>query len=180
MPSKIYTRTGDKGQTGIIDGQRLEKSALRIQVLGDVDELNCQLGVLTAYIDDIPTLQTQLLAIQSRLFELGAELAMPKSLRLSADDIQDLERQIDKYNANLPLLRNFILPTGTLSVSHCHLSRAVCRRAERQLCALVNHEFVNPHSLAYLNRLSDYLFILARYLAKHSNTQEQQWQPQNK
>jgi len=180
MKATIYTRTGDLGQTGLANGERLPKTAARIQVLGDIDELNCQIGVLNAQLElDQP--HQQLLQSQSLLFELGAELASPDSAYLCAKDVRQLEQQIDNYSAELPALQHFILPSGSPSISHSHLSRAVCRRAERSLWMLAQYENLNQYSLQYLNRLSDYLFILARYIGKHSQIEEQKWQmPPNK
>ncbi len=172
MP-KIYTRTGDKGQTGLATGARLAKHSLEIHNLGDVDELNCQLGVLAAYLDT-PSIQAELSQIQALLFEIGAELATEKPT-IKADDSLVLEQQIDSYQQQLPALTHFILPAGSVAISHCHLARAVCRRAERSLSQLASKKSINPFTQQYLNRLSDYLFVLARYIGKENHIEEQAW-----
>lgn len=161
--SKIYTRTGDDGSTGLGDGSRVPKSHLRIAAIGDVDELNSGLGVLLA--EPLPEdLRALLLAIQQELFNLGGELAIPGSELLKADAVQRLDEAVEHYNAALPRLAEFILPGGTRSAALAHQSRTVARRAERALVALAATESVNKPPRQYLNRLSDLLFVLARVL----------------
>jgi len=173
--TRIYTRTGDDGTTGLADGSRLPKDHLRIEVLGCVDELNSQLGLLSAHAPGEPN--EQLRVIQNRLFDLGAELAAPGARRLSGQDVTWLEQRLDADSAGLPPLREFILPGGGLAATHCHLARSVCRRCERRLVALARAEAINPSTLHYMNRLSDLLFVLARVLARQAGEAENFWQP---
>jgi len=174
--SKIYTRTGDKGTTGLGDGSRVEKDDIRIEAFGTVDELNSALGTVLAC--DIPeTIQTYLTDIQHDLFDLGGELCIPGHTTLSDKDTSRLERILDEFNMDLPALKDFILPAGGTATSHCHLARTTCRRAERRVYTLSKQQTVNPAALMYLNRLSDLLFVIARILARHENGQEVLWQP---
>jgi len=173
--TKIYTKTGDSGSTGLADGGRADKDSLRISVIGDVDELNSLLGLLAAYdIDD--SIQTILLDIQHILFDLGGELAIPDSEIVTEAHVEYLENIIDEYNAPLPPLKEFILPGGSISAATCHTARSVCRRAERQLVGLSKEVFVNKNSLRFMNRLSDLLFVFARTLARSEGGQEVYWQ----
>ena len=163
--TKIYTKTGDSGSTGLADGSRVDKDSLRISVIGDVDELNSVLGLLAAHdIDD--SLETILLDIQHVLFDLGGELAIPSSEMITESRVEYLEKIIDEYNASLPPLKEFILPGGSIPAATCHTARAVCRRAERQLVGLSREISINQVSLIFLNRLSDLLFVFARPLAR--------------
>lgn len=174
--SKISTRTGDDGSTGLGDGSRVPKSHLRIAAIGDVDELNSGLGVLLA--EPLPEdLRALLLAIQQELFNLGGELAIPGSELLKADAVQRLDEAVEHYNAALPRLAEFILPGGTRSAALAHQSRTVARRAERALVALAATESVNKPPRQYLNRLSDLLFVLARVLARQDGGSEVLWHP---
>jgi len=175
--SKIYTRTGDAGTTGLADGQRLAKDHPRIQAFGDIDELNSLLGVIRAVCGATDALEPYFSALQHRLFDIGGELAMPDYQVATAAWVTLLEQWLDRLNAELPNLQEFILPAGTLATAHCHQARAVCRRAERTLWTLAQTETVNPHSLCYLNRLSDLLFVMARTLARREGAQEVTWQP---
>jgi cob(I)alamin adenosyltransferase len=161
--TQIATRTGDDGTTGLGDGTRVAKDALRVQAMGDVDELNSSLGVLLAepLPDDVRDL---LVTIQHELFNLGGELSIPGYELLKAGAVLRLDEALTHYNAALPRLAEFILPAGTRSAALAHLSRTVARRAERALVALAAHEQVNPAPRQYLNRLSDLLFVLARVL----------------
>ena len=161
--TQIATRTGDDGSTGLGDGSRTRKDALRVMAMGDVDELNSGLGVLLAepLPDDVRAL---LVAIQHELFNLGGELSIPGFSLLKADAVQRLDEALAHYNAQLPRLKEFILPAGTRSAALAHVSRTVARRAERALVALAAAEAVNEASCQYLNRLSDLLFVLARVL----------------
>ena len=161
--TQIATRTGDDGSTGLGDGSRTRKDALRVMAMGDVDELNSGLGVLLAepLPDDVRAL---LVAIQHELFNLGGELSIPGFSLLKADAVQRLDEALAHYNAQLPRLKEFILPAGTRSAALAHVSRTVARRAERALVALAAAEAVNEAPRQYLNRLSDLLFVLARVL----------------
>lgn len=165
----IYTKSGDKGETGLLGGRRVSKSTPRIVAIGEIDELNAALGVLCALKREekeqekvIETLHD----IQSDLFMIGAELADPEkkspALPLQTNDVQKLEQWIDEREKKLPELKNFILPGGTPFAAHAHLARAICRRAERTVVALHEKESINPQIIIYLNRLSDLLFMLAR------------------
>ncbi len=176
--SKIYTRTGDSGMTGLGDGQRLEKDAPRIEAMGAIDELNSHLGATLA--QPLPeTVRHCLTQVQHRLFDLGGELSIPGHTLISAAHTLQLEHWLDDFNAELPPLKEFILPGGNAAAAACHIARAVCRRAERRLTTLQRHEPVNDHALSYLNRLSDLLFVLARLLARQNGGHEVLWQPAN-
>jgi cob(I)alamin adenosyltransferase len=173
--TKIYTKTGDSGLTGLADGSRAEKDSLRISVIGDIDELNSLLGLLIAInIDE--EIKVCLLDIQHILFDLGGELAIPGSEMLIEARVQYLEKTIDQYNASLPPLKEFILPGGSVPAAVCHTARAVCRRAERQLVSLSKEVSINKVSLKFLNRLSDLLFVFARTLALSEGGKEIYWQ----
>lgn len=174
--SRIYTRTGDKGTTGLGDGSRVEKDHIRVEAFGTVDELNSAIGLVRAELlpDGIETLLSE---IQHRLFDLGGELSVPGYTVIEQSDIDTLERYLDEHNTTLPMLKEFILPAGGRATAHCHLTRTICRRAERRVYTLSKSEKINPHALAYLNRLSDLLFVLARVLARFENGEEVLWQP---
>lgn len=172
--SKIYTRTGDAGTTGLGDGVRVKKHSARVHALGDVDELNTSLGLLLA--EDLPQqMAANLLEIQHDLFDLGGELAIPGSILLPTDAVTRLETQIDQQNEVLPPLKEFILPSGSRRIAACHFSRAVCRRAERRVVELAENEAVSEAVLQYLNRLSDLLFVMSRTLARDELGQEVMW-----
>jgi cob(I)alamin adenosyltransferase len=173
--TKIYTRTGDKGTTGLADGSRVPKDHLRIEVLGCLDELNSLIGLVM--VQSEPDTPPELSRIQNLLFDLGAELAIPGAERVKAEDVAFLETALDGYNAELPPLREFILPGGGSAATFCHLARALCRRAERRLMPLAREEDINPQTLQYINRLSDLLFVLARVLARRNGGSEVFWQP---
>lgn len=173
--SKIYTRTGDAGDTGLGDGSRVGKDDPRVEAYGDVDELNSALGVLLSY--KLPdAIHGHLIRVQHDLFNVGGELCIPGHSMISPADIERLERLIDHYNADLPHLKEFILPGGGLEATTCHFVRAVCRRAERRVVALQRHSSINGHALTYLNRLSDLLFVLARVITRELGKQETLWQ----
>ncbi len=176
--TKIYTRTGDTGTTGLAGGQRLDKDHPRIQALGDIDELNCLIGVLRAACAAEEPLDPYLSAIQHRLFDIGGELAMPDQTIAIAAWTETLEQWLDSLNTDLPSLKEFILPAGHQAAAHCHHARAVCRRAERTLWILSRQERVNEYSLRYLNRLSDLLFVVARVIARRAGAKEVFWQPE--
>lgn len=172
--SKIVTRTGDQGNTGLADGSRVSKDAARIHIIGTVDELNSQLGVLLC--EDMPAeVRAALLAVQNDLFDLGGALAYPAAL-FAEDKLARLDDAIAHYNAALPPLKEFILPGGTRAAAQCHVARTVARRAEREWVTLMQHEAVPPHGLPYLNRLSDCLFVLSRVLNRAAGQAETLWQ----
>lgn len=172
--SKIYTRTGDEGTTGLGDGGRISKHSPRVHALGEIDELNSHLGLLLAA--TLPAgLASALLEIQHDLFDLGGELSIPGATLLPAQASGRLEAHIDSANADLPPLKEFILPSGGEAVARCHVARAVCRRAERAVVALAEAETVGPGGLQYLNRLSDLLFVWARVLARAAGGTEVMW-----
>ena len=177
--NKIYTRTGDGGSAGLVDGSRVSKSSLRMIAIGEVDEANAAIGVAIASLSD-DKLSKHLLTIQNDLFDLGADVATPDdiegALRIVASQVDRLERQIDALNADLDPLTSFILPGGSPAVAALHLARAIVRRAERAAVALNEREQLNPQLLAYLNRLSDHLFVAARHVAASQNG-DILWQP---
>ena len=173
--SKIYTRTGDDGTTGLGDGSRVAKTHLRVAALGDIDELNAQLGLILA--SAVPSEASAVLTqIQHDLFNAGAELCLPQAQFILPSAVLDLERQIDAWNMNLPALKEFILPGGCLAAAHCHLARTVARRAERTLIALHQENTLNKALLQYVNRLSDLLFVLCRWLNKAAGVNDVLWQ----
>jgi cob(I)alamin adenosyltransferase len=173
--SKITTRTGDTGTTGLADGTRLVKSHARIAALGSVDELNSQLGVLLA--EQLPDdIRAALLQIQNDLFDLGGSLALPAQDGFPQSRIAWLDQQIAHYNAGLPPLREFILPGGARAGALCHVARTVARRAERDLVVLAQGDAVPQHALPYLNRLSDLLFVLSRCINRSQTVPETLWQ----
>lgn len=167
--SRIYTKSGDDGETGLGDGQRVRKDHPRVEAYGQVDELNAVLGLVLAHCPDSPDAAV-LRAVQNDLFDVGADLCVPQvpsdspdqSLRVTAEQAERLERAIDRLNAALEPLQSFILPGGSPAAAWLHLARTVCRRAERAVVTLMEGEPVNGYALIYLNRLSDYLFVLAR------------------
>jgi cob(I)alamin adenosyltransferase len=172
--TRIYTRTGDDGSTGLAGGERVRKDSARIGAIGAVDELNATIGLLRGAAPPEPVDEV-LEAVQHRLFDLGGELAMPGTELLAASRVQELEQALDRFNADLPPLQEFILPGGNEAAARCHLARTVCRRAERELLRLARDETVNPVSGRYLNRLSDLLFVLARVLARRDGGREVYW-----
>ena len=177
--NKIYTRTGDKGTSGLVDGSRVSKSSLRMAAIGDIDEANAAIGVALSALPP-GDVSDKLLSIQNDLFDLGADAATPGevdgALRIVASQVERLEREIDEMNASLEPLTSFILPSGSPPVSALHLARAVVRRAERTAVALDEAEPLNPLLLAYLNRLSDHLFVAARFVANEEGG-DVLWQP---
>ena len=172
--SKIYTRTGDDGTTGLGDGTRVGKDSARVNAYGTVDEANSSIGVVLAaqVPDDIRALLT---TVQHQLFDLGGELCIPGHAAISAEDVDALERQLDQYNEVLTPLKDFILPAGGEAAARCHLARTIVRRAERETVALARHDAVRPEAIRYLNRLSDLLFVLARVLARADGQGEVLW-----
>lgn len=189
---KIYTKTGDTGKTSLFGGTRVPKYDLRIEAYGTIDELNAYIGLVRDQQIDSHTSEV-LLNIQTELFTLGAMLATPPEKELlksgkerlniektNSDKIELLENEIDLMNEVLPPMKNFILPGGHTTVSYCHISRCICRRAERITTQLSDESTINPQILVYLNRLSDYLFVLARKLTLDTKSQEIPWIPQKK
>lgn len=174
--SKIYTRTGDDGSTGLADGNRIAKNAQRVEAMGTADELNCHIGLLIETLDSDDELVPCLRRIQHHLFDLGGEFAIPGSRVIGDAHIEWLESTLDHYNADLPPLKNFILPGGTPGAAQCHLARAVCRRTERVVVALGHEDSINTASRHYLNRLSDLLFVVARVLARRDDGEEILWE----
>lgn len=177
--NKIYTRTGDGGTAGLVDGSRVSKSGLRMTAIGEVDEANAAIGVAISTMDE-GEVRSLLLRIQNDLFDLGADIATPGevegALRIVASQVERLEQEIDAMNADLAPLTSFILPSGTAAVSALHLARAIVRRAERAAVALNEAEPLNSRLLAYLNRLSDHLFVAARKIASVAGG-DVLWQP---
>ena len=172
--SKIYTRTGDDGSTGLGDGSRVAKDSPRVHAYGTVDEANSTIGLLLAapLPDDARDLLT---AIQHQLFDLGGELCIPGHAAIHDADVERLEARMDHYNDALPPLKEFILPGGGEAAARCHIARTVVRRAERATVSLSRQEAVRPQAIRYLNRLSDLLFVLARVLARHDGHGEVLW-----
>jgi cob(I)alamin adenosyltransferase len=173
--SKIYTRTGDDGTTGLGDGSRVRKDSARVTAYGTVDELNSTIGMLLAQ-DVGEDVAEHLTQIQHDLFDLGGELCIPGMAMVFDADIERLENVLDRFNDDLPPLKDFILPAGGMAAATCHLARTVCRRAEREVVTLADHETVRAEATRYLNRLSDLLFVLARVLARRSGHGEVLWQ----
>ncbi len=172
--SKIYTRTGDAGTTGLGDGERASKSAARVCAMGDVDELNSVIGVLLS--GEVPAeFRDTLLRVQHDLFDLGGELSIPGTALLPVAAVDRLEAAIDRWNGKLPPLKEFVLPGGGAAPAYCHLARAVCRRAERAIVELSDNGAVNDAVLKYINRLSDLLFVAARALASENGGKEVPW-----
>lgn len=171
--TKIYTRTGDKGETGMATGERVAKDSAIMQAQGDVDELNCALGLLACKLSG--EMAADVKTVQNDLFDLGGELSCAMPL-LKAQRIDWLEQKLDQLNAELPPLKEFILPGGGEAASLCHLARAVCRRAERTLVTASREVGLNDTLLAYINRLSDLLFVMARFITREQGEAEVYWQ----
>ncbi|OGA23019.1 MAG: ATP:cob(I)alamin adenosyltransferase [Betaproteobacteria bacterium RIFCSPLOWO2_02_FULL_67_26] len=173
--TKIYTRTGDAGTTGLADGSRVAKDAPRIEAIGAVDELNSVLGVLLG--ESMPEAARACLEnVQNDLFDLGGELSVPGHSIMTKTHVERLERELDRFNAGLPPLRDFVLPAGLRSAALAHVARTVCRRAERRLVTLSRKQKVPPAMRAYLNRLSDLLFVIARALNRAGAKPDVLWQ----
>ncbi len=184
MAFKIYTKTGDQGETGLFGGKRLPKSHIRIESYGTVDELNAYIGLLRDVITNSEQ-RSLLKEIQNRLFTIGANLASDPDKNMTTPDILEtditlLEGEIDRMNEHLPALKNFVLPGGHTTVSYCHLARCVCRRAERAVVALSLTDPVDAILIRYLNRLSDYLFVLGRQLGQDLGAEEVIWETRSK
>ncbi len=177
--SRIYTRTGDDGTTGLGDGTRVPKDHRRVEAFGSVDELNSVIGLLLCELPD-DAMRATLTRIQHSLFDLGGELCIPGRSVLAAAQVDELENILDQLNADLAPLKEFILPGGTRAAALCHLARSVCRRVERRVYSLSRSEPVSPVSLKYLNRLSDLLFVMARALNQAGGSPDVLWQPAQK
>lgn len=173
--TKIYTCTGDDGNTGLGDGTRVSKDHIRVDCYGSVDESNALIGVVLSH--DLPNNVSSCLRwVQHRLFDLGGELCIPGHIMINAAHVEQLEHNIDAFNKDLPPLKEFVLPDGNAAAAHCHVARAVCRRSERLLVTLNREETVNPEGLRFLNRLSDLLFVVSRVLARQHGGKEIYWE----
>ena len=173
--SKIYTRTGDAGTTGLGNGNRVSKNSLRIHTLGEVDEVNASIGVLLC--EELPEdVRALLTNVQHDLFDLGGEVCIPGMEMITARQVQHLEEELDRFNDDLEPLKDFILPGGTRAAALCHQARTICRRAERMIVALGQEEAVNDAPRQYLNRLSDLLFVLGRVLNRAGGRGDVLWQ----
>ena len=174
--SKIYTRTGDAGETGLGDGSRVRKDAARVAAMGDVDELNSCIGLLLA--EELrEAVRAALVEVQHDLFDLGGDLSIPGRSTMTGRQVERLEKQLDEFNAALPPLKEFLLPGGTRAAALAHFARTVCRRAERTLVALARTEPASETGRIYLNRLSDLLFVLGRVLNRAGGRGDVLWQP---
>jgi cob(I)alamin adenosyltransferase len=173
--SKIYTRTGDDGTTGLGDGTRVPKDSVRVEAYGTVDELNSALGVLLAVPKLPAAISACLIEVQHQLFDMGGELCIPGHIAISASHVTQLEEALDGFNDALPPLKEFILPGGGAAAAACHHARAIARRAERRVWTLARTETLRPEVAQYLNRLSDLLFVMARVLARHEHGTEVLW-----
>ncbi len=173
--SKIYTRTGDDGSTGLGDGSRVAKDSLRVEAYGTVDEANSAIGVVLAAANVPSDVRDLLTTVQHQLFDLGGELCIPGHAAIFDADVDALERQMDHFNEDLPALKEFILPAGGEAAARCHLARTIVRRAERATVALSRQEAVRAEAIRYLNRLSDLLFVLSRVLARADGQGEVLW-----
>ena len=173
--SKIYTRTGDDGTTGLGDGRRLPKDDARVEAYGTVDELNSAVGLILSVADLPAAIVGTLTQVQHDLFDLGGELCIPGSHAMTQEQVTALETTLDAYNEPLPALKEFILPGGGPAAAACHLARTIARRAERRAWTLAKTEAVSAELTSYLNRLSDLLFVLARVLARHESGTEVLW-----
>ncbi|HET7176530.1 MAG TPA: cob(I)yrinic acid a,c-diamide adenosyltransferase [Gammaproteobacteria bacterium] len=177
--SKIYTKTGDDGTTGLGDGSRVPKDDLRVEAYGTVDELNSVIGMLRAEIS-APDIDACLGRIQHELLDLGGELCIPGHIAIGETQVARLEQELDGFNDALPPLKEFILPGGSRAAAACHLARTVCRRAERRSWTLAKQATINPEALHYLNRLSDLLFVLARVISRQDKGAEVLWNHERK
>lgn len=173
--SKIYTRTGDDGTTGLGDGSRTDKDSLRVEAFGSVDELNSVIGMLATY--ELPdVINRELVEIEHDLFDIGGELCIPGHSVVTDKQVERLEQLLDALNENLQPLKEFILPGGTPAAATCHLARTVCRRAERRVVSLAREETISEPGLRYLNRLSDLLFVMSRSLNQADGVDDVLWQ----
>lgn len=183
MKSKVYTRTGDKGTTSLVDGSRASKDCLRISAYGTIDELSSTLGLLAAMPDCPDEIKEELTAVQRLMFEIGGYLATPVKpgeepvIAGLTEETARLEGWIDAIDERLPKLSSFVLPGGTQASAQCHVARTVCRRAEREIISLEREEFVDAAVVGYINRLSDYLFVVSRYLNFLAGVEDVAWKP---
>jgi cob(I)alamin adenosyltransferase len=177
--SKIATRTGDNGTTGLGDGSRVAKDSLRIHAMGDVDELNSHIGLLLCE-DMLPALREELISIQHDLFDLGGELCIPGYTLITEVHVGRLDGLLEKYNADLPPLKDFILPAGARAAALAHVCRTICRRAERAIVSLGNSEPINDNPRQYMNRLSDLMFVLSRVLNRYAGGDDVLWEKDRK
>ena len=173
--SKIYTRTGDDGTTGLGDGSRTAKDSARVEAFGTVDEANSAIGIILANGSVPVEISSCLFEVQHDLFELGGELCIPGHAAINQEFIDRLEKKLDEFNKDLPTLKEFILPGGGAAAAACHLARTIVRRAERRVMTLSNVDLVRPETRKYLNRLSDLLFVIARLLSRAESGQEVLW-----
>ena len=173
--TKIYTKTGDDGTTGLGDGTRTNKDSLRVEAYGTIDEANSAIGLILSIKSLPPDIRGCLTEVQHDLFELGGELCIPGHMAITNSFVTRLEERLDFWNADLPPLKDFILPGGGPAAAACHLARTIVRRAERKVSTLTREEDVRHEPLRYLNRLSDLLFVIARMLARHESGQEILW-----
>ncbi|MGO4379307.1 cob(I)yrinic acid a,c-diamide adenosyltransferase [Pseudoduganella sp. RAF53_2] len=177
--SKIATRTGDKGTTGLGDGTRVDKDSVRIHAIGEVDELNSNIGLLLC--EDMPDeMREELVMIQHDLFDLGGELCIPGYQMIKDEHVERLDGLLEKYNATLPALTEFILPAGSRAASQAHICRTVCRRAERAIVTLGKAETIHDHPRQYVNRLSDLMFVLSRVLNRFAGGSDVLWRHDRK
>ena len=184
MKSSLYTGTGDSGMTSLVGGERISKISPRLEAYGTVDEFSSFLGVVLSSSDCPSILKSQMLDIQNKLFDVGCYLATsvvagsePMCRSISDDSVRDVEKWIDMLDSETPKIRAFVLPGGTILSAHCHVARTVCRRTERRILTLASHEYVDSRILRWFNRLSDYLFIAARYVNHVSGVGEIAWVP---
>jgi cob(I)alamin adenosyltransferase len=173
--SKIYTRTGDDGTTGLGDGSRIEKDDIRMQTIGAIDEVNSYVGLMIAEMNPDDSLLPLFTEIQHDLFDLGGELCIPGYQLIKDERVLELENKLDELNETLPPLKNFILPGGSKAAGLCHMARTVCRRAERDIVSLSRNTDINTAGRQYINRLSDLLFVCARILARRDGGKEVLW-----
>jgi cob(I)alamin adenosyltransferase len=177
--SKIATRTGDNGTTGLGDGSRVSKDSLRVHAMGDVDELNSHIGLLLC--ESLPSvLREELVSIQHDLFDLGGELCIPGYTLITEAHVARLDTLLEKYNADLPPLKDFILPAGSRAAALAHVCRTICRRAERAIVTLGNNEIINDKPRQYTNRLSDLMFVLSRVLNRYAGGSDVLWEKERK
>jgi len=179
--TKIYTKTGDAGDTGLGDGSRIPKTHARVCAMGDIDELNAQIGLLTAHLSQTSIARLTEIApfierLQHRIFDLGGEVSIPGFQLIHDRHVTLIEVELDRMNEGLAPLENFIIPGGSILIAQCHVARSVCRRAERSLVSLQEIETVNASGIRFLNRLSDYFFVLARFCALQTGQPECLWQ----
>lgn len=178
--SKIYTRTGDDGTTGLGNGNRVLKDCERVEAYGTVDELNSAVGMILAHTDVSEAIKNCLTRVQNELFDLGSELCIPDYIALRDEHVEQLEIELDQFNSHLRPLKEFILPGGHPAAAACHLARAICRRAERRTVTLAHKENVTQPAIHYLNRLSDLLFVIARLINHENDIPEPMWNHERK